>query len=246
MRKNREEIISANKEVGRTFRRAYKYIKGAYAIYEDSAEIISWGIDNAKVNAATEELIGDLFGNMAAAPKEGKVRRLFASAITPKGYDNYLHTVLDTHKVYVVKGKAGTGTEKLISKVMDSAVSKGYDVEAYYCALNPSKLEHLVIDELGVSVTTSNEYHSADVKAFAEINLDDYIDKEVLDKYKKELEFNKKEFDGIMEAGIQTIASAKAIHDEMEAYYIPNMDFESIQRCFESTLARILGYAEEM
>lgn len=231
--------------MGRTFRRAYKYIKGAYNFYEDSAEIISWGIDNAKVNAETEELIDELFGNKAAAQKEGKVRRLFASAITPEGYDNYLPTVLDTDKVYVVKGKAGTGTEKLISKVMDSAVSKGYDVEAYYCALNPSKLEHLVINELGVSVTTSNEYHSADVLAFSEINLDDYIEKEVLDKYKNELEFNKKQFDEIMDIGIRTIAKAKAIHDEMEAYYIPNMDFESIQRCYESTLARILGYAED-
>nr|WP_010243115.1 hypothetical protein [Acetivibrio cellulolyticus] len=245
MRKNRAGIIRDNNEVGRTFRRAYKYIKGAYPFYEDSAEIISWGIDNAKVNAVTEELIGSLFGDRDVASKEGKVRRLFASAITPKGYENYLSTVLNTNKVYVVKGKAGTGTEKVLSKIMDTAVAKGYDVEAYYCALNPQKLEHLVIPEPGISLTTSNEYHNNDVKAVEEINLDNYIDQDLLDKYKNELEFNNKEFDSIMDTAILTIAKAKAIHDDMEAYYIPNMDFEAIQRCFESTLARILEYAEE-
>jgi len=245
MRKNREEIIRANKEVGRTFSRAYRYIKGAYSFYEDSEEIIRWGIDNAKVNSVVNDLLEGVLKSRDVADKEGKVRRLFASAITPQGYYNYLSTVLNTDRVYALKGKPGTGTQKVVSKIMDMAVAKGCDVEAYYCALNPRKLEHLVIPKLNVALTTSNEYHSLNQKPFVEINFDDFIDEDILNKYKYELQFNKKEFDYIMDTAIKTIAKAKAIHDEMESYYIPNMDYEAIQRCFESTLARILGFAEE-
>lgn len=246
MRKNREGIIKDNKEVGRTFRRAYKYIKGAYSFYEDSAEIISWGIDSAKVNSVTNDLMEGLFKGINTADKEGNVRRLFASAITPQGYANYLSILLDTNRVYALKGRPGTGTEKVILKIMDTAVAKGYDVEAYYCALKPQKLEHLVIPKLSVALTTTNEYHSYDEKPYTQINLDDFIDNEVLDKYKCELEYNKREFDSIMDTAIKTIAKAKEIHDKMEAYYIPNMDYEAIQRCFESTLARIIGFSEEV
>ena len=245
MRKNREEIISDNTEVGRTFRRAYKYIKGAYSFYEDSAEIIGWGIDKAKVNSVANDLVNSIFKDSNTADNEGHIRRLFASAITPNGYANYLSTLLDTNKVYTLKGRPGTGTEKVIAKVMDAAVEKGYDVEAYYCALNPYKLEHLVIPKLSVALTTSNEYHSCDEKALEQINLDEFIGDGILNKYKGELELNKKEFDSIMDTAIKTIAKAKAIHDRMEAYYIPNMDYEAIQRCFEATLARIIGFAEE-
>lgn len=245
IRKNRDEIIKDNREVGRTFRRAYRYIKAAYPFYEDSREIISWCVDNAKVNAITEKLIKELFKKRGEAPKEGKIRCLFASAITPDGYVNYMSTVLSTEKVYVFKGQAGTGTEKSLSRILDAAVESGYNVEAYYCALNPQKLEHLVITDLGVSFATSNEYHEVEVEAFEVIDFDGYIDKGMLKEYEDVLDLNKKEFNSVMDIAIQSVAKAKATHDKMEAYYIPNMDFEAIQRCYEATLARVLDYAEE-
>jgi len=245
IRKHKREIMDDNREVGRTFRRAYRYIKGAYSFYEDNMEIISWGIDNAEVNSIAKELTDIIFGDTDTAKKEGRIRRLFASAITPNGYVNYLSTLLEGNKVYMLEGRPGTGTEKVISKVMETAVVKGYDVEAYYCALNPLKLEHLVIPKLGVALATSNEYHNITKKDIVPINLDEYIDEKILDKYKSELEFNKGQFDSIMDSAIKTIAKAKEIHDRMETYYISNMDFEAIKTCFEITLSRVLQYAEE-
>lgn len=207
-------------------------------------EIISWGIDNAKVNSVANDFVESLFDDWDEVEREGSIRRLFASAITPNGYVNYLSSLLKVDRLYTLKGKPGTGTEKVISKVMEAASSKGFDVEAYFCALNPQKVEHLIIPELNVAFTTSNEYHNCNEKNFMEIDLDEFIDQKILDKYKDELEYNKKQFDSIMERAIKTIASAKKLHDRMEAYYIPNMDYEAIQTCYEVTLARILECEE--
>ena len=39
--------------------------------------------------------------------------------------------------------------------------------------------------------------------------------------------------------GIKNIVRAKSIHDDIEAYYAPNMDFEAVKLCMESTMAKI-------
>jgi len=79
----------------------------------------------------------------------------------------------------------GTGTERVIQKIKEAAVERGYDVESFYCALNPYKLEHLIIPGLNVSITTSNDYHSANVENTAEYNLDEYLDMTELGNIRK-------------------------------------------------------------
>jgi len=245
MRANRDAVLRENKEVGRFFARAYRYIKAAAEVYEDTAVINSWAMDDAKVNAVSEKLISDLFGNKGVSTKAGKVRRLFASAITPDGLKNYLGTLMKNEKVYSIKGQQGTGTEKLLEKVLNSALERGYYVEAYYCALHPEKLEHIIIPEISASLTTSNKYHAAEVNFYAEIDFNEYLDEAIIEPYEKEIEYNTKEFEFLLEKAIETIGKAKVLHDHMESYYIPNMDFEAVQRCCEATLARILNYAKE-
>ena len=101
MRKNRDMIIRENMEVGRTFARAYRYLKAAAAIYEDTAAINKLAMDYTKANAITKRILDDLFIDTGISVKEGKQRRLFASAITPDGLKNYLQSIFTTGKAYV-------------------------------------------------------------------------------------------------------------------------------------------------
>ena len=57
IRKNKEAILEANKEVGRTFRRAYRYLKSAYSIYQDNEEIVeSCCVDKARLMRCQKSL----------------------------------------------------------------------------------------------------------------------------------------------------------------------------------------------
>ncbi len=49
-----------------------------------------------------------------------------------------------------------------------------------------------------------------------------------------------------MEEAVDFIHRAKKVHDEMEAYYIPNMNFQDIEARRQKVLARILELAEEV
>ncbi|MDQ2085918.1 ATPase [Herbivorax sp. ANBcel31] len=238
IRKNKDKIIKCNREVGESFKRAYRYIKAAYLIYEDNIEMIKQSVNIPKINQESYQIINSIFKDIEISDKMGKDRKLFASAIAPKGLVNYLSTILDTDEIYCVSGKHGTGTEVFLEKIKNAALERGFDVESFYCALNPSKLEHLIIRELDISFTTSNEYHSANIKFSEYIDFDKYIEQFSLNELV--LEENKQNFDFLLGLGIKNIAKAKSIHDDMEAYYIPNMDFEAVQLCLESTMAKIL------
>jgi len=244
IRANKEGVLNDNKEVGRLFAQAYRYIKAAASIYEDISVINSLAIDNAKVNIVHSKINDELFSAYSTSLKEGKQRKLFASAITPDGLKTHLESIL-SGKVYVLKGDPGTGTENLLGRLAASASEKGFDAELYYCALNPSKLEHLVIPALDVSFTTANECHHADIEASAVYDLNTYLDQSILNRYKDALLYNRTEFDALLNRAIMTIGNAKAVHDHMETFYIPNMNFDAIKACRESTMARILQYASE-
>jgi hypothetical protein len=49
-----------------------------------------------------------------------------------------------------------------------------------------------------------------------------------------------------MEEAVDFIYRAKKTHDEMETFYIPNMNFADIEARRQKVLARILELAEEV
>lgn len=238
IRKNKDKIMKRNKEVGESFKRAYRYIKAAYLLYQDSSEMIKQSVSISRINKVSQKFIDIIFKDKEISDKMGKDRKLFASAITPKGLVHYLSTVLDTNKVYSISGKPGTGTEVFLEKIKSAALERAFNVESFYCALDPLKLEHLTIKELDISFTTSNEYHSVDVKFEECIDFDKFINKSFINELV--LEENKQNLGILLGVAIKNIAKAKNIHDDVEAYYISNMDFEAVQLCLESTMAKIL------
>lgn len=244
MTKNREEIIKTNREVGALFGRAYKYLGAAYCIYEDMADLYSRAVNWAKINKMTDELMQKLFGGNGSSEKAGRLRCLFASAITPDGFKSFPDTLLDGFKTYKIRDYPGIKPAKLLENVKNAALDKGFYVEAFYCAFIPDKLEHLVIPELGVSITTANSYHDFGDEAFLEFDLNSAVDYNFLKDYEYTLDYDRCEFDELLARAIKTIGEAKALHDLMEKYYIPNMDFAAVQICWENTMERIEGLIE--
>ncbi|MDP4093130.1 MAG: ATPase, partial [Bacillota bacterium] len=237
IREHKDEVIHDSKAATQFFTRAYKFLKAAWAVYEDSAVINGWALEKGKLNALAMELINELFGEKPAADVEGKQRRLFGSAITPDGFRNYLDSVLDQRRVYEIKGGLATGEDILLDKINNAAIERGYYVEAYFCPLNPNKIEHLVIPGLDISFMTSNAYHSASVPKYIIIDIKQYQKKDILDKYNDDLIQNHEEFDNLLSIALLSVSRAKAVHDRLETYYVPNIDFNAINKCLEKTLS---------
>jgi len=239
IRANKDSVIRTNNEIGYIFNRAYKYLKAAYSIYEGSSEIYSKAFNKGEMNKFINKLMGDLFNGIPAGGN-GKIRSMFASAMTPNGLCNYLDTILTVEKVYEIRGALGTGEDKILEKIKDAAIERGCYVEAYYCALNPYKLDHLVIPDMDLAFTTTNSYHSSTVRKFAVIDMLSYMDDQTLMHYKDDLDQNLTDFEHLLTTALKTIKRAKVLHDELETYYVPNINFDGIDKLYNKVLERIL------
>ncbi|NLM10286.1 MAG: ATPase [Clostridiaceae bacterium] len=238
--KNRDQILKTNMEISSLFQRAYRYIQAGYSLYRDNEIIYNLAMDHGKANVVISETIDTIFSGVDVSEIEGKQRHLFASAITPEGLVNYLSSLITTEEIIVIEGKPGTGTERLLERVRGAAVERGLYTESFYCALNPHKLEHLIIPELNVSMTTSNEIHHIDRNATMKIDFNKFLDSSIIQKHSKEIEFNQNNFEMLLDRAIATIKQAKEKHDELEGYYVPNMNFEEMQKCQEEILKRLM------
>jgi DNA replication protein DnaC len=247
VRAKKAEIIEAQKGAQSVFRRAYRYLKAAQIVYEDweSVNIESLKFGMANIEAA--KVIDENFAIIPTASKMGVERKLFASAITPNGMVNYLDTIVaPCRKRYVIKGDPGTGKSFLLEKVKQTAIEKGFYVEAYYCPLHPEKVEHVVVPEIGVAFIKSIEPHTY-VPGMDDVIVDmnKCRDENVVRNHESYVQRAREEFQHLFNSAIYYIGQAKQYHDALERYYAPNMDFEGINRLRGEMLDRILRYAEE-
>ena len=247
IRRSRKEIIELSREISRNFRRAYRYLKAAKVIYDDLGAINGEGLAFGKANKIAAELSEELFFEYPATEKMGGLRKLFASAITPEGFQNFLPGILGTQpRVIAITGGVGTGKATLLNKILTAALEKGFRCEGYYCAFDPYKIEHLIIPDLGIGFTTSVGPHCYPLnEANRVIQMDQCVAPSVLTKYGKVIENETRIINDLFETAISFIASAKHLHDQMEAYYVPNMNFTAITELRQRTLERILEYAAE-
>ena len=245
IRGGKDEILSLNREVGRLFGRAYCYLKAAKVIHDGLETIYSEAMDWGSVNQAAGQLLQSIFGERPVSPKPGAIRKLFISAITPDGFKNYLPGLAETAKtIYTVAGPPGTGKSTLLAKLAQFATERGMDCEAFYCAFDPYKMEHLAIQSLDVLITTAVNPHRIGIsQASAIIDTNQYLDPNIIASRSTWIETDQTQAETLQKQAVATIAQAKAVHDQMEQYYIPHMNFPAINDLRQRITERIMNYA---
>jgi len=246
IRRNREHILSLNKLIKELFQSAYNYLAQASLLNKEREKYyrIADAVDFLLLDRHTSRLIKELFPGEGNSLRE---RHLFASAISPGGLVNHLPSIFDNleHRV-IITGDAGTGKATLVARIYHHALLLDYQVEAFHCSLNPSQIEHIYIPELSLGVITSVKPHVFQPKqGDTIINTADFIRARALSPYTADLEEANRRFGQAIERALDFIRRAKQAHDEMEAYYIPNMDFAAIDKVREETLERLTSYLIE-
>ena len=241
--RHKEAILAVNREVGRLFARAYRFLRAAKEIRD------AWSTANAEhlrlgaANILADSLIGRYLGERSLADLPGKMRRLFASALTPDGPRNYLPTIFgDARELIVLTGRPGTGKSTLLAKFAAAAAERGLAVECFHCGFDPARLEHLYLPQLELGFVTSNDYHSYPREDAARIlEMDDCLAPGAAAK--GEAGDDRSLFADLLQRAFACLKKAKETHDAMEEYYVPHMDFAAVNALREKTLARILAYA---
>ncbi|MEM3434437.1 MAG: hypothetical protein QXP27_09745, partial [Candidatus Methanomethyliaceae archaeon] len=78
------------------------------------------------------------------------------------------------------------------------------------------------------------------------INLNEGLNRRIVEKYRDVVDYDRRTYMELFYRGISFLAQAKKAHDYMETFYVPNIDFDGVNRLRQKTLERILGYAREL
>ncbi|WP_371381562.1 PRK06851 family protein [Sporomusa aerivorans] len=244
--KHKAAILYYTKEISRSFQRAYRMLTAAKAVYDDWEAANSEAMIFSRANEKIAAVITNVFSGVNTVGY-GKNRKLFASAITPAGPVNYIDSVSAGIPFrYILTGLPGTGKATLLAAVAAAAIAKGLDIETYYCPLDPQKIEHVIIPSLDTALLTSTPPHNLSAsEAAATIDMNECLDQTIIDKLTAVTDYDRTAFWEFFGKAGSYIKEAKKLHDELEKFYIPNINFSGVDELWENTLARIVKCCEK-
>jgi hypothetical protein len=242
LKNHREEITTCNAQVSRLFKKSYFYIHAAKCIYDAYAFLEESYVDETKKFQIENEVFRNLTQNVPAKNHKGYARSLFGTSITSEGFTDYLHTIIGkTKNIHFIKETLGCNTKQLMLRLKDAFVQLGYKIECYHSPIDVEKIEDIIIPELDTAITVSNCFHKPKVFPTHIYDLTPCVSGTLPKEVTLELERNKKLMNDLFERGIASLASAKKLHDELESYYIPAVDFKQMNTLFNKMMQELTG-----
>jgi len=249
----KEHILTINRKIEKRFSIAYSHLAAAKAILDEIEGFVAESLDSIRVYQLLRQLTTEIFGSSAVdqekpAPRH---RHLFASAISPNGIVHYIESLLqDIQKLYVFQGLPGSGGTTLLKGLADAAHLRGLETEVYHCALEPHRIDLLLIPSLKTGALKRVDEIKFQPNAVPGLrtkvyDLNKFLNQSVLESYQDEINDARECFQKAFNNAISHISAAKRLHDRLESYYIPAMDFLAVEQKRKKVLARILNYLEQ-
>lgn len=210
--KQKDRIFVLQEKVRYLYKRVYKYLKTSKMILDDLEDIYRNAVINQLIEAKTEEIINNVFKDIKRNSKTPFQRHMFASGITPEGSIHFLDDLFDNvHQRFIISGNPGTGKSTLLKNIFNHAVSKRFDVDVFHCPMNPEKIEHLIIQELGIGFITSIQPHIlSNIRGDdVVIDMNFVLDCSRLKDFKEDIEYNNSLSWELFEKAIKTLGNVK-------------------------------------
>ena len=229
IRPYKDSVISLNESIGNAFSEGYHYLRSA-------REILYLMEKRSRSSYAKEEgsrFCLDTLKRLPVSTGEGSVQKMFLSAITPGGFKNYLSETLKDRFVVMLRAESGDVASDILKQLSQMCQIRQIDMQQFFCPMNPGCMEHLVLPSANFAITVSNPYHTYEnpdeVIYFSDFCKNDY------DNTKDALLYEQ-----LMKEAVSEFSRAKALHDQLEQYYIPHVDFQKADALIAQTLSFLM------
>ena len=214
-------------------RRARACMRAACALTRDSAAVLAAAADEGRLARMTRALIRTVIPCDSGEEEEAQtpsVRPVLTDAVTPKGELCLIAENALPRVIRLVRPWAMDLTPAL-RELSFAARAAGYAVEEHLCPTMPGSLLHLSIPALHTLVTTSDLLPSELTFDFGAC-----LPGDSLLRHECTLEQAHAGVKLHLHRAVSALAQAKQLHDELETFYVPNMDFAAWQRILDETL----------
>ena len=240
LQENSELIIKASELNKSMMASVASYNKALGLICDDTYACAEGCADGQRIEGAARSLCDDLLQNHERRTGRGKQAIRQLSVMTPRGYTTLPDAAESCRKLYILDDKLFAASCMFIDAVAARAMEYGYDTKMSPCLLSGIPIsEHLLIDELGIALMTSNPLTQIANERAEYIDCSIYYDKEQMQPFEKHFAANHSLMDAIAGALHEMFEDAKRVHDEMERYYISAMDFNALDGVCEKICEEI-------
>lgn len=234
----RKEVMGCMTGYKDCYKRAYRCLSAAAEIMKDVRSLLTTETLEQKAAKRAKGILSREIRSEGHG--SGLVVQRFLSAITHQGILNY-YTTADAlcKRVYVLEDSYGL-SHTILTHLLTHATTAGYDVIACPSPLFPDQLAHLIIPELSLAFLSASPTALYHKRPYRRIRLDAMIDTELAHRNKARLRFSRKVSSALIDEAVDSLAQAKAMHDELEALYNPYVDFERVYRTADDLSQKIL------
>ena len=176
---------------------------------------------------------------------KGSVLHYFAEGNTARGYANLYETnLMNLQKVLIMKGGSKSLKSNLMRKVGLHYENQGHSLQYIHCPMNHGLIDGIIIDELAVGVVDGSGTQLIESRLAGKmkryLNLDQLY---TLTDKREQMEQLTRLVMKLKQDAYHWYEKALHVHDEWEAIYIDNMDFEKANQLTEELLARLFNSA---
>ena len=214
-------------------RRARVCLSGASLWMRGNAALIAEAMQERRVERMTRALIQSVLHGRAAPCVLPAVRPVITDAVTCKGQISFITDSLP-ERIIRLSGRPGMDFTPLLKRLSRAAQDAGFSVEEHLNPLCPGGLLHVGVPALSTLVTTSPLPEAEQV-----FDLNTCIPEAALMNAEASLCRGMDAARLHIQYAKDALCEAKALHDELEAFYVPHMDFTRWKTIFEHTLSSL-------
>lgn len=228
------EIAALNRRYRALYADAYLLLAAGAALLPKNLPDL-WGpAEDARLE---KKLAGLCARELPKQSNPGKCVRRFLSAHSCQGHFRLTDTVQALcPRVWVLDNELGLG-HYFLARLADTALGRGYDVLLCPDPLEPEKTEAVLLPEAGLGFLTLEKNLSVP-EAYRHLRLDavpslSALQKSLLRKHRRDSAL-------LLSSAEDTLARAKALHDELEEIYRPHVDFDGLNALTEDHIRWLL------
>lgn len=234
----RGDIMSCMTGYKDCYKRAYRCLSAAAEIQTDARQLLDTDAVEQKIAKRAKGILGREIRGQGGG--SGRVTRRFLGAVTHQGVLTYYDTAdALCRRVYILEDSFGLA-HSLLNFLLSHAAAAGFDAIACPSPLFPDRLEHVLIPELSLAFLSAAPSTVCPKRPYRRIRLDAMADPDLLRDNKARLRFSRKVSDALTGEAVDSLAQAKAMHDQLEALYNPFVDFARVYRIADDLAKKIL------
>lgn len=224
LRPRADELMRLNKKYKTLYAHAYTQLAAAAAVLPGQADFAG-AADIRAVKRRAESAAAREFGKKTGS---GTCRSRYLSAVTCDGFVQFFETAETLcHRIYAVDNEFGLAPI-FLERLAELAKEQGIDMIECYDTLHKNQLAAVLLPELSLGFAASGGYDEWQGEIKRHIRLDAMVDAARLKELKPRLKSAQKLRRQMLSGAVNTLAQAKALHDELESIYNPHVDFESL------------------